>query len=389
MIETLPNTSVLAERLRDRIRREGPMTFCDWMKDALYDANEGYYCRSDRQRWGREGDYRTSPERSSLFAATFAAYFARLYDNLGKPSHWTIVEVGGGDGRFAGGALQTLQNSFPHIFSATHYVIDEVSSHSRSLAWERLRPFADRVEFRKLDELEIDAGIVFSNELLDAFPVHRVKMEEGRLHEFYVNVGLNGQFDWTLGPLSTSRLNHYFAESAIRLEESQVAEVNLELEGWFKKIAERLRAGFVVTVDYGANADELYSSRARYTGNPRYLGTLRSFHRHQIVEDILARPGEQDITTTVDWSFVKRVGRKLGFEVSEFDRLDKFLLSTGMLEQLEFESQSCKSEAEKLRLSTAAREMILPGGMAASFQVLVQKKASGIPEGAIQDELRL
>jgi SAM-dependent MidA family methyltransferase len=376
MIDTLPNISALAERIGDRIRVEGPITFCDWMKYALYDASEGYYCRSDHHRWGREGDYRTSPERSSLFATTFAAYFATLYDKLGQPAQWTIVEVGGGHGHFAGGVLQTLQNSFPHIFSATHYVIDEVSPHSRSLAWERLRPFANRVEFRSLDELEIHAGIIFSNELLDAFPVHRVKMDDGRLQEFYVNVGPNGKFDWTLGPLSTSRLSRYFAEAAIQLAEGQVAEVNLELEEWFKKIAERLRAGFVVTVDYGANAEELYSSNDRYTGSSRYLGTLRSFRRHQIIEDILARPGEQDITTTVDWSSVKRVGGKLGLEVLEFHQLDKFLIGRGLLEQLESESQSCKSEAEKLRLSTAAREMILPGGMAASFQVLVQQKAS-------------
>jgi SAM-dependent MidA family methyltransferase len=376
MIETIPHTAALTERLRERIVSEGPMTFYDWMKHALYDASEGYYCRSDHQRWGREGDYRTSPERSSLFASTFAAYFATLYDKLGQPPQWTIVEVGGGDGHFAGGVLQALQNSFPRIFSATQYVIDEVSSHSRSLARERLRPFVNRVEFRNLDELEIHAGIIFSNELLDAFPVHRVKMDDGRLQEFYVNVGPNGKFDWTLGPLSKPRLSHYFAESAIQLAEGQVAEVNLELEGWFKRIAERLRAGFVVTVDYGVNAEELYSSSDRNTGSSRYLGTLRSFRRHQIIEDILAQPGEQDITTTVDWSSVKRVGGKLGLEVLEFDQLDKFLMRTGLLEQLESESQSCKSEAEKLRLSTAAREMILPGGMAASFQVLVQRKAS-------------
>ncbi|MDQ6653839.1 MAG: SAM-dependent methyltransferase, partial [Acidobacteriota bacterium] len=374
MIESISHTSDLTERLRERIMREGPMTFYDWMRLALYDVREGYYCRNDRQRWGREGDYRTSPERSSLFAATFARYFASLYDNLGKPSHWTIAEAGAGDGYFAAGVLQTLKNCFPQIFSATNYVMDEVSSHSRSLAWEHLQPFADRREFRKLGELEIDFGVVFSNELLDAFPVHRVKMNNGRLREFYVTVGANGKFDWTLGPLSTPRLNYYFAGCAIQLAESQVAEVNLEIEGWFMKVAERLRTGYIVTVDYGANADELYASHDPHARHRLDVGTLRSFHRHRIVNDVLARPGEQDLTTTVDWSFVKRVGGKLGFEVIEFERLDKFLLNTGLIEQLESESQSCGSEAEKLRLSTAAREMILPDGMAASFQVFVQKK---------------
>jgi SAM-dependent MidA family methyltransferase len=101
---------------------------------------------------------------------------------------------------------------------------------------------------------------------------------------------------------------------------------------------------------------------------------LRGFHRHEFVADLLARPGEQDLTTTVNWSFVKSVGTSLGLEVAEFERQDRFLLAAGFLEQLAIESQQCKDDAERLRLSTAARDMILPDGMASHFQVLVQKK---------------
>jgi SAM-dependent MidA family methyltransferase len=103
-------------------------------------------------------------------------------------------------------------------------------------------------------------------------------------------------------------------------------------------------------------------------------GTLRGFHRHRFVDDLLARPGEQDLTTTVNWSFVRDVGARLGLEVVEFERQDKFLLAAGLLEQLAVEARQCEGEAERLRLSTAAREMILPDGMASHFQVLVQKK---------------
>src|SRR5919202_4738783 len=93
----------LAERLRERIGREGAMTFRDWMAAALYDERDGYYRRSDLKRWGREGDYRTSPERSPLFAATFALYFAKLYEEIGAPREWTIFESGAGEGHFARG----------------------------------------------------------------------------------------------------------------------------------------------------------------------------------------------------------------------------------------------------------------------------------------------
>lgn len=370
MIETTANSLALAEQLRERVRLAGPLTFHDWMKAALYDPNNGYYCKTGLTKWGREGDYRTSPERSPLFAATFARYFARLYDDLGRPSQWTILEVGAGDGRFAHGVLQTLQKSFPQVFSATSYVIDEVSSYSRALAQERLQKFADRVQFKRLDDVEIDAGVVFSNELLDAFPVHRVTVQDDQLQELYVNVGRNRDFAWLLDKPSTPRLKQYFLELGVQLGEGQVAEVNLEIEDWLRKVAARMRTGYLVTVDYGAAAADLYSPTADKQG------TLRGFHRHEFVDDLLACPGEQDITTTVNWSSVRTAGKRLGFEVVEFERQDRFLLAAGFLEQLEIESRQSEGEADRLRVSTAAREMILPDGMASHFQVLVQKKTS-------------
>lgn len=371
MIETISNSSALASRLRERIARDGPITFHDWMKAALYDPNDGYYCRAGGIRWGREGDYRTSPERSGLFAATFARYFAKLYGQLGSPTNWTIFEAGAGDGRFAEGVLQTLARSFPHVFAATSYVVDEVGSHSRKLAEGRLRTFADRVRFQKLSDVEISPGVVFSNELLDAFPVHRIISHEGRLQEFYVSVGENEDFEWVVdapSPAVSPRLEAIFDELGVQLDEGQVVEVSLEIEEWLRKVADRLRAGYVVTVDYGAAAEDLYSPIADKDG------TLRGFQRHQFVDDLLAQPGEHDLTTTVNWSFVKTAGQLFGFRVVEFERQDKFLLSAGFLEQLEVELQQGQDEAERLRITTAAREMILPDGMAARFQVLVQQK---------------
>ena len=370
MIETV-SASELAEHLRSRIKRGGPITFCDWMRAALYDPNNGYYCRGDRIKWGREGDYRTSPERSSLFGATLARYFAKLYEKSGSPVSWDILESGAGDGRFAAGVLQALEIYYPQLFLATHYVIDELSPHSQSLAKKSLAPYADRVSFRNLDDFEIDSGVVFSNELLDAFPVHRVKMTGGTLREFHVDVGAEGKFEWTLGAPSTTRIAEYLEKSGVELGEGQIAEVNLEIEEWLKKLTGLIRSGFVITVDYGAEAAELYPSTA---ADARYFGTLRSFQRHQVIDDVLSSPGEQDLTTTVDWSLVKEAGERLGFKVVEFERQDRFLLAAGLLEQLEIQSQKFRGDAEKLRLSSAALEMILPTGMSAHFQVLVQKK---------------
>jgi SAM-dependent MidA family methyltransferase len=341
------------------------------MKAALYDPNGGYYQRPDSERWGREGDYRTSPERSELFAATFARYFAALFDELQQPEEWTIVECGAGDGRFAAGVLRTLADQFPAVFAATRYVVYESSPDSRRRAQERLVEFSDRVAFHS-DLPQVALGIVFSNELLDAFPVHRVVKNQEQLSELYVALNSEGSFVWSAGPLSTPRLSEFCRDYSVALAQGQVIEINLQIDDWLAEVARKFDHGFLITVDYGAEAGQLYDFAQR----PH--GTLRAFSRHAFVDDVLATPGECDITSTVNWTQVKTAGERLGFKVVEFAAQDKFLLNAGLLEEMELRLKRADSEAEKLSLTTSAREMILPGGMASSFQVLVQK---GVSEG--------
>ncbi|MCM3902814.1 MAG: SAM-dependent methyltransferase [Pyrinomonadaceae bacterium] len=361
--------SALIDRLHERIRSEGPITFYEWMKAALYDPEHGYYCRSDRERWGRQGDYRTSPERSVLFAATFARYFATLHEALGSPARLIIAEAGGGDGHFAETVLQTLQGRFREVFTVTDYFFDEASADARSLAMERLASFGGRVQFKRLSGLDrVVPTIVFANELLDAFPVHRVIVQDGKLREFYVGVGEGGSFHWLMGDLSTGRLQELCAGFGTKLEEGQAAEVNLAMADWLVSTYQNISVGFVITVDYGAEAVDLYDGRKRRDG------TLRAFHRHKFADDVLANPGEQDITTSVDWTLVKKLGVKNGFDVAVFEGQDKFLLQAGLLDEMEIRAKETRGDSEKLLLRSGAREMVLPGGMAESFQVLVQKK---------------
>ena len=357
----------LAERLTELIRREGAITFHDWMKAALYDPERGYYQRSDRERWGREGDYRTSPERSQLFGATFALYFTRLYEKLERPAQWSIVECGAGDGSFAAVLLQTLADQFPAIFAATRYVVCEVSEDALRRVRERLVEFGDRVQFCT-DLIPVDTGIYFSNELLDAFPVHRVVRNEQGLSELYVSVDATGAFVWTTGPLSTPRLAEFCSTYTVELARGQIIEINLQVDDWVAQVAAKLANGFVITVDYGVEAAELYDPARRLKG------TLRAFSRHSFVDDVLVQPGEYDITSSVNWTQVMSVGQQLGLKVVDFASQDKFLLQAGLLEELEQQLSRAETEAEKASLTTGAREMILPGGMASSFQVLVQRR---------------
>ena len=321
------------------------MPFRDWMEAALYDREFGYYTRTDRTRWGRAGDYRTSAERSELFAATVARYFAKLYDELGSPSQWTIVEGGAGDGTFAQRVQRALEDDYPHVFAATRYQISEI--HNASEPSNPLNP-----------------TLYFSNELLDAFPVHRV-VDGG---ELYVTVDSSNSFTWSVGPYSTPRLTQFLEEHSLKLAPGQTVEVNLAIDDWLTAVSSNLKHGFVITVDYGAEAADLYDPVLRPNGS------LRAFSKHGFVDDVLSAPGEYDITSSVNWTQVKATGEGLGLRVVEFDSQDRFLLRAGLLDELERRLKQIEKKSDQLRLTTDAREMILPGGMASSFQVLVLER---------------
>lgn len=367
---TKTRDATLAARLRKRIGRAGALSFRDWMEAALYDERDGYYAAGRGERWGRTGDYRTSPERSPLFAATFARYFAALYEEMGAPRRLTIVEAGAGAGDFARGVLATLRDDFPRVFDAARYVVDERGADTRERARASLASFAGRVEFCRMSEIDapLDAGIIFSNELLDAFAVHRVVWRGGELREFYVDTDDAGAFVW-VERAAALHLAEHIARRAVRLVEGQIVEVNPEAEAWTTRAARTLGRGYVVTVDYGAEASALH-------GVPhRFAGTLRAFRGHTLSDDVLAHPGEQDITATIDWSAVRAAGERAGLETVLLMRQDEFLRRAGAVEQLARMSARACDEAEALSLRVGAREMILPGGMSESFQVLVQRKA--------------
>jgi SAM-dependent MidA family methyltransferase len=331
------------------------------MEAALYDPAEGYYKRSDLKRWGKEADYRTSPERSELFAATFGRYFVRLYEELERPSAWTILESGGGDGMFAHGVLRTLAEYYPQVLAATRYFFDEASPDAVARARETLAEFEEHVTFGERSSFESsEPWIFFSNELLDAFPVHRL-VSNG---ELYVTLDEAGKFSWTMGKFSLPVLKKY----ASKLSPGQIIEVNLAVDDWLASIVAKMKRGYVVTVDYGAEEDELYDPLLR----PQ--GSLRGFSRHGFVEDVLAAPGEYDITSNVNWTQVMAAGERLGLRVVEFESQNRFLLRSGLLESLVRSLKGVENKADQARLTTGARDMILPGGMASSFQVLVLKR---------------
>ena len=370
----------LEARLRERIQREGPISFYEWMKSALYDEREGYYCAA-RVRQGRAGDYRTAPETSPLFAATFAEYFAKLFTELGSPRQFTIVEVGAGSGDFTRGVLSTLRDEYPQVFATTKYLVEEVSSTARERSVAHLSEFSERVSVKSPtvseghpgnpalpDGRDSDriTGVIFSNELIDAFPVNRVVMRDGRLRQLFVGVN-ESHFVWQETELEAP-IADYCERVDLNLREGQIGEINPDADAFIARAAASLERGYIVTVDYGAERHELLDSP------DREQGTLRAFRSHQFAGDVLADPGQQDLTTTIDWTQIREAGERAGLRTRQFVRLDQFLIAEGLLDRIAAIAQTADM-AKAAQLTAGARELLLPEGMAASFQVLVQEKS--------------
>jgi len=182
--------------------------------------------------------------------------------------------------------------------------------------------------------------------------------EFGKVHRFEPSGALHGLL----------RVRAFTQDDAhIFITEGQIAEVNLNAQDFLSRAAQLLKRGFVITVDYGAERDELLNAPHRIEG------TLRAFQRHRLMDDLLANPGAQDLTTTVDWKQIRDAGALVGLETLRHEQLDKFLLAEGLLDELEMVTSGL-SDLDALCLRTSAREMIMPHGLAASFQVLIQEK---------------
>jgi SAM-dependent MidA family methyltransferase len=179
---------------------------------------------------------------------------------------------------------------------------------------------------------------------------------------------VNDRFVWSNGPVSSPALLEFCREYEVELEDGQIIEINLGIDNWMGLVAAKLESGYLILVDYGAESCDLYDVSLR----PQ--GTLRGFSHHEFIDEVLAQPGDYDITSSVNWSQVQRAAGRFGFTTVEYAQQDQFLLKVGLLDQLMRQMSRAPSEADKLALTAGARDMILPGGMGSSFQVLVQKR---------------
>lgn len=360
----------LKDLLAKRISEQGRMTFADFMAACLYEPGLGYYTSPGR-KVGMEGDFYTSISVHAAFGRVIAREICQMWRIMGEPVSFALVECGAGHGRLACDIMDYIAEREPVFYHAIELVLVEKEPSLEAAQRELLSSHASKLRWVSPETLAsgqfIFSGCVYSNELLDAMPVHRVVMGDVELQEVYVNF-LDDEFVEEVGDPSTPALVEYLQQLGIKLYPGKQAEINLAAAGWLLSVATALQQGFVITIDYGYLAEELFSPH-------RKRGTLLCYHRHQVEENPYIRLGEQDITSHVDFTTLMQRGETYGLKAQWFGEQYRFLLSAGIIEEIQEMEDSSAPDDEKLRLRLALKRLIMPeGGMGDTFRILIQSK---------------
>ncbi|RNC70736.1 MAG: SAM-dependent methyltransferase [Desulfuromonadales bacterium] len=369
-----PDDGILRGIILNRIRERGRIPFVEFMAACLYEPGLGYYTSPGR-KVGAEGDFYTSINVHGVFGRLIAREVCRMWEVMGCPATFDIVEAGAGHGQLAKDVLDGIRGLNAELYERVCLTLIEAEPSLADVQAQLLADHQPKVSWKTPADLAEGrlcfSGCLYSNELIDSFPVHLVEMSPDGLREVFVTAD-GDQFAEVLDVPSTPELEAYLARLGISLHVGQRAEINLNAVRWLESAAHALERGFVVTIDYGYLAPELY-------GPMRQNGTLLCYYRHTIEENPYVRVGRQDMTTHVDFTTLAEQGEAFGLRRVWYGEQYRFLVATGMMEELMALEAQAKSEQERLKIRLVLKKLILPeGGMGDTFKVLVQ--ARGVEE---------
>ncbi|MGE5703778.1 MAG: class I SAM-dependent methyltransferase [Clostridia bacterium] len=371
------------EALEQHIREECEQSpsrmipFVRFMEQALYHPQYGYYT-VNRTKVGKTGDFFTSATVHPVFAETIADTIADLLEKIDakKP---TLVEIGGGTGYLLKHLLARLEQTRPKLFAELQVIVIESSPYHRKLQAEAIGCFSvEVVWFASLADAAAAGsveGVIFSNEWLDAFPVHLLQKNGKNLQE----VGVywdekSGSFAEGYLPEVTEEVALLLQESPIALESRMRIELNLGMRQAVRELSQLLAKGVVLTIDYGDMQAELYHPS-------RNRGTLMCYYQHRAHENPFVHIGEQDLTAHVNFTQLQTWGEEVGLLFHWYGRQDRFLIQSGILDRLRAHQDRDPFSSEAMKQNRAIQQLILPGGMGGVFRVMVQTK--GLPADTV------
>jgi SAM-dependent MidA family methyltransferase len=293
-------TNGVEAQVIEAIRAEGPMTFARFMAMALYQPGSGYYSAGP-ERAGWRGHYLTSPELDPAFGELWSHAFEQVWQQLGRPDRFDIIEIGPGEGGFAGAVLDTVRGT--PFGNALAYRMVEPQSAFEERQRERLASYSNVSWSPSLEDVpQTEQGCVVANEVLDNLPVHIIERHGDEIREVYVDER-DGVLRAVLGDPSTPDLEAYLERVGVKVPDGSRFEVGLEAEAFARTTADKIRWGAVIFVDYGDEAAALAKQR---------LGSLVCYSGTGTDDQPLDRPGEKDITVYVDWSGIRKMFDQAG-----------------------------------------------------------------------------
>jgi SAM-dependent MidA family methyltransferase len=362
----------LQQRIVERIQREGPIPFAAYMRMALYEPGYGYYV-TGQPKLGWEGDYYTSTDVADFFADCMGRQLQLMWEQLGRPDPFNVLEQGAGRGNLASGIRSWAARQTPDMLAALNYRTGDI------------RMGVDVISETNWYDMDAPASmfhVIISNELVDAFPVHIIEVRDKHLYELYVDAQ-DGRLFPVLNEPSSAEVASYLDNYKIpwaTFRNGWRAEINLDAHRWMQQIAKILCKGYLLTIDYGDKARALYTPYRQH-------GTLTCYYQHQANEQPLARPGQQDITAHVNFNALIDEGRRQGLRLNLFTTQRQWLKNMGIhaaLEQLrttqfaamDTERASNKGQIARLQWMNQQQRVAAltdPNGMG-NFKVLIMRR---------------
>jgi len=360
------------EQIEREIRQRGPIPFSRYMQVCLYDPSQGYYSRNAEQ-FGKAGDFYTSSDVHAVYGRLLARQFDEMWRALDRPAQIETLELGPGRGLFARDVLDWCNKKFPDFFAALTYTMQESSPALRAKLQDTLENHlasgkailsGESPEERPTIHRSLGPDtplIVFANEFFDALPVEilgtagklHIALENNRLHEVWL-------------PPPDEELE-FLDRYGVHPEAGERIEVPMLAQDWIGQIAHSISRGLLLMIDYGYTRNEQLAGRHR--------GTVMAYRRHSASPDPYEAPGEQVLTTHVNFTALAGACEQAGMQVEKLLTQSQFLMGIGERNQFADAFEDCRVPQERAKVALQLKHLVTPVGMGENFRVLMASRA--------------